>query len=87
MINIAGNGQELSVSGKQFKEEKDMAKEHIPAGSEVRPGTYQCNACANEFVCTEDGEKLPMCCVCDSMSWRSRQRSTPCRGPASEKKS
>lgn len=64
-----------------------MAKEHIPAGSEVPPGTYQCNACANEVVCTEDGEKLPMCCVCDSMSWRCRQVSNSSPRPASEKKS
>ena len=62
-----------------------MAKEHIPAGAEVVRGTYQCNACANEYECTEDGEKLPMCCVCDSVSWRSRQVAKPSRRQGSEK--
>jgi hypothetical protein len=47
-----------------------MAKEHIAAGTEVRAGTYRCNACANELECEETGEKLPLCCVCDSASWR-----------------
>lgn len=63
-----------------------MAKEHIPAGTEVKQGTYQCNACANEYECTIDGEKLPMCCVCDSMSWRSRQlaKSSPRKGSQKE---
>ena len=47
-----------------------MTREHVGAGTEVRAGTYRCNACANEHVCNEDGEKLPLCCVCDSASWR-----------------
>ncbi len=64
-----------------------MAREHIPAGTEVRQGIYQCNACANEFECTMDGEKLPMCCVCDSTSWRPRQVIKPSSQKGSEKKS
>jgi len=47
-----------------------MKKEHIATGTTVQAGTYRCNACANEHVCKEDGEKLPLCCVCDSASWR-----------------
>jgi hypothetical protein len=47
-----------------------MPKENIAAGTSVPPGIYQCNACANEFECTEEGEKVPQCCVCDSISWR-----------------
>jgi hypothetical protein len=47
-----------------------MLKEHIAAGTEVPPGTYRCNACANEHECKEEGEKVPQCCVCDSISWR-----------------
>jgi hypothetical protein len=47
-----------------------MAKEHIGAGTQVAPGIYKCNACANEYDCQEEGEKLPQCCVCDSISWR-----------------
>jgi hypothetical protein len=47
-----------------------MTKEHIGAGTEVQAGTYRCNACANEHVCSEDGDKLPLCCICDSASWK-----------------
>ncbi len=47
-----------------------MPRENIPAGAEVEPGVYRCNACANEHECLQEGEKLPMCCVCDSISWR-----------------
>ncbi len=47
-----------------------MAKEVILAGTEVDCGVYRCNACANEHECKEEGEKLPMCVICDSMSWR-----------------
>lgn len=47
-----------------------MEKEHIPAGTEVLPGVYRCNACANEHESREEGEKLPRCEVCDSISWR-----------------
>jgi len=50
--------------------EARMAKEHIPAGTEVVRGTYRCNACANEYEATDEKEKLPMCSVCDSISWR-----------------
>ncbi|GEM_PF-3368979 len=54
-----------------------MTKEKIIAGSEVQPGKYRCNACANEYECREEGEKLPMCSVCDSVSWRQSQRFSP----------
>jgi len=47
-----------------------MAKEHIAAGTVVAPGVYHCNACANEHECQEEGEKLPQCRVCDSISWK-----------------
>ncbi|MHC1743748.1 MAG: hypothetical protein AB9873_12040 [Syntrophobacteraceae bacterium] len=47
-----------------------MAKEHISAGTEVKPGIYRCNACANEHECSVEGEKLPLCCICDSASWQ-----------------
>jgi hypothetical protein len=47
-----------------------MPKEHIAAGTEVKPGVYRCNACANEHECCQDGEKLPLCQVCDSASWK-----------------
>ena len=51
-------------------EEVNMAKEHIAAGTVVAPGLYRCNACANEHECQEEGEKLPQCRVCDSISWK-----------------
>jgi len=54
-----------------------MTKEKIIAGSEVQPGVYRCNSCANEHECREDGEKLPMCSVCDSISWRESHRYSP----------
>ncbi len=57
-----------------------MPKEHIIAGTEVEPGVYRCNACANEHECREDGEKLPLCAVCDSASWKMHR-------PASDTKS
>lgn len=47
-----------------------MAKEHIAAGTKVAPGRYRCNACANQYECNLE-EQLPMCPVCDSISWRS----------------
>ena len=47
-----------------------MEKPHISAGTEVSPGTYRCNACANKYECREEMEKLPHCEVCDSISWR-----------------
>jgi len=47
-----------------------MAKEHIAAGTEVKAGTYRCNACANKHECKEEREQLPRCEVCDSISWR-----------------
>jgi hypothetical protein len=47
-----------------------MANEHIAAGSKVRPGIYRCNACANQYECTLEVDELPMCPVCDSISWR-----------------
>lgn len=50
-----------------------MTKEHIPAGSKVVPGVYRCNACANQYECSLEGEELPMCSVCDSVSWRTQQ--------------
>lgn len=50
-----------------------MPKEHIPAGSRVNPGTYRCNACANSFECTEEGQELPICQACSSISWRTHQ--------------
>lgn len=53
-----------------------MPKEHIAAGTEVKPGIYRCNACANEHECCQEGEKLPLCAVCDSASWQTH-RLTP----------
>jgi hypothetical protein len=53
-----------------LQEEKLMPKEHIAAGAKVHAGIYRCNACANEHECKEEGEKLPQCSVCDSISWR-----------------
>lgn len=50
-----------------------MPKEHIAAGTKVAAGTYRCNACANEHECKEEGEPLPMCPVCSSISWRTRR--------------
>lgn len=47
-----------------------MNKEHIAAGTEVRPGIYKCNACANQHEVRETSEKLPSCSVCDSISWK-----------------
>jgi hypothetical protein len=47
-----------------------MAKEHIAAGSKVAPGTFRCNASANHYECTGEENELPMCPVCDSVSWR-----------------
>jgi len=47
-----------------------MANEHIPAGTKVAPGVYRCNACANQYECTLEEQELPMCPVCDSISWR-----------------
>ena len=47
-----------------------MVKEHIPAGRKVVPGVYRCNACANQYECTSEEDELPMCPVCDSVSWR-----------------
>jgi len=51
----------------------NMGKEHIPTGSKVDPGIYRCNACANKYECTFEGDELPMCPVCDSISWRTQQ--------------
>jgi hypothetical protein len=64
-----------------------MKKEHISAGTEVSPGLYQCNACANEFECCKEGEKLPMCAVCDSMSWRTRRLARPADRPKEDRRS
>lgn len=50
-----------------------MAKEHIAAGTKVRPGVYRCNACANQYECTLAENELPMCPVCDSISWRAHK--------------
>jgi len=47
-----------------------MVKEHIGTGTQVPPGIYRCNACANEIECREEGEMLPLCSACESSSWR-----------------
>ncbi len=47
-----------------------MAKEHIPAGTEVPEGIYRCNACANEYETQGEKDRLPSCSVCDSISWK-----------------
>jgi len=47
-----------------------MVKEHIGTGTQVPPGVYRCNACANEIECREEGERLPFCSACESSSWR-----------------
>lgn len=52
------------------KEAITMVQEHIGAGTRVAPGKYRCNACANEVELNEEGDKLPQCRVCDSISWR-----------------
>jgi hypothetical protein len=61
-----------------------MAKEHIPAGSKVVPGIYRCNACANQLECTSQEEELPMCPVCDSISWRTQQIAAEVSGKKNE---
>lgn len=50
-----------------------MEREKFQAGNKVPKGVYQCNACANEHETREDMEKLPLCCVCDSSSWKARR--------------
>ena len=62
-----------------------MAKEHIPAGSKVAAGIYRCNACANQYECTLEGEELPMCPVCDSVSWRTQQLAKEASGRKNER--
>lgn len=57
-----------------------MPREHIPAGAKVAAGSYRCNACANEYECREDGEQLPMCQVCSSISWRTRRLRASSKG-------
>jgi len=47
-----------------------MSGEKVIAGTEVAPGVYRCNACANHLETKEDKEKLPACSICDSVSWR-----------------
>ena len=64
----------------------EMVKEHIPAGSLVDPGLYRCNACANQYECTMEGEALPMCPVCDSVSWRTQQIARDMSGKKYEQK-
>jgi hypothetical protein len=60
-------------------EEVTVMKEHIPTGTEVIPGVYRCNACANEHEIQEEGEKLPICCACDSISWRTYRLAKDCK--------
>jgi hypothetical protein len=62
-----------------------MVKEHIPAGKEVAPGIYRCNACANQYECTEEGQKLPSCPVCDSISWRAQRLAKEASGKSNER--
>ncbi|MHC1729517.1 MAG: hypothetical protein AB9866_26525 [Syntrophobacteraceae bacterium] len=47
-------------------------KEKVLAGNEADAGVYRCNACANEYEHQVDGQKLPLCNVCDSASWSIR---------------
>jgi len=69
------NRDERMTLGVEGAQEVMMAKEHISAGSKVAPGVYRCNACANRYECAAEGEELPMCPVCDSVSWRTLQLS------------
>lgn len=62
-----------------------MAKEHIPAGSEVVPGIYRSNACANRYECTLEEQELPMYQVCDSISWRAFKLANDAGGRSNEK--
>jgi Zn finger protein HypA/HybF involved in hydrogenase expression len=62
-----------------------MAKEHIAAGSKVVPGIYRCNACANQYECTLEEQELPMCPVCDSISWRAYRLAKDTGGKSNEK--
>jgi hypothetical protein len=63
----------------------DMVKEHIPAGTKVVPGVYRCNACANRYECRLEEEELPMCPVCDSISWRLQQLKKDASGKKNER--
>lgn len=55
------------------QKETVVPREHIAAGTKVAAGTYRCNGCANEHECKEEGEALPMCEACGSISWRTRR--------------
>ena len=46
-----------------------MQKPHVPSGSDVSAGTFQCNNCG-KIISTSSVTSLPPCGACHGSSWK-----------------